>query len=226
MKALVDVQPVTPAGGAEETVTRKLKAGAVHFANGKRLVAGDEVELTKTQEVAFADKLEPVETPKFRQAEGEGIEKDYKPTEEDLKAQATPPLPTSHSPQDIGAKTATPGMVDSNPGNLTRAPRPAVPVNPTQTDVAGHPPINDPRLAVIAGGNRAPAEVLAEAGSVPATAAAPGSAPSGPAAPAKAPAGTPVAPAKTPAAPSGPAAPASSGTKTPEDLTSRGDKKK
>jgi hypothetical protein len=133
-------------------------------------------------------------------------------------------VPTSHTPQDIGAKTVTPGQVDSNPGNEVRAPRPGFASNPTATDVQGHPPIHDTRLAGIVGGNRTPEAVLAEAGSVPAPAKSPAAPTSAPAAPAKAPTGTPTAPsapAKTPAS-----APSSAQTKEPEDLTNRGDKKK
>ncbi len=218
MKALVDVQPVGPGAEPEETVTRTLKAGAKHYANGRLLVGGDTVELTKTQAIAFADKLEADKENAPRQASGPGIEETKEPSEEEKKAAAANlrPVPTSSLPQDIGAKTATPGMVDSNPGNLTRVPQPPAAVNPpsANADTAGHPPIYDAHLATLPGGNRTAESVLAEAGQGPAATPSTGAK--------AATAGTAGAQASVPAATSD----KTPATKTPDDLTSRGDKKK
>jgi hypothetical protein len=157
MKALVDVQPVGPAGPAPETTRRKLKAGMTHYANGQEFVGGQEVELTKVQEAAFGDKFEPSENPQqLRQADGPGVETE---TPEEQKQQPQfRPVPTSHTPQDIGAKTNTPGQPDVNVGNQTRLPQVPAATNPVEADqdTKGQPPVRDSYTAARVGGNVTP----------------------------------------------------------------------
>lgn len=201
----------------EKTITRRLRPGMKHYgrdADGNTLLFsdGEEVELTQSQSAAFDDKFLPAENqPAMRQAEGDGIEKDYKPTEADLKALSRPPLPTSHSPQDIGAKTPTPGQGDQNPGNRVGQPMGAVPHNPADADTMGHPPVRDSHLASIVGGPMPPSAVVGTRTNE--------GAPGGPS-------GADGNPSPTPATPEPPAAPTAPAAPKPPTAPAAADKKK
>jgi hypothetical protein len=107
-----------------ETKAYKLVRGSHVGAN-----IGDTVQLTKDQAASFADRFEPVDKDDDEPAsrsraagkKGSGTEEPQELSDEDKAALARRPVPTSHTPQDIGAKTMdNPLAADTNPGNLVR----------------------------------------------------------------------------------------------------------
>lgn len=121
-----------------ETKTYRVRERAVGRSfNGAGLTADQEVELTEAQATAFADMFESAEdTKKAKKAK--------KDEEESDKGSDAPPVPTSHTPQDIGAKTLN---LSAPASTSTR---------PTGTPTAGAdgpvaegqiPPIRDNKIA-------------------------------------------------------------------------------
>jgi hypothetical protein len=127
MKTVVDGQPLREAE-APKTKSYKLRSGFTHInEKGERLEPGADVELTEQAYRSFADKFEPSD--KKRSAKDDGTQ-----SREDMeKALREPaPLPTSHLPQDLGAKTPNLEVGDLNPGNVTQTRR-----------AAGNPPVSN-----------------------------------------------------------------------------------
>lgn len=156
MDVVVNGEPLNQAAQADERKTFRLRQGKglTHFHEGRNLKPGDEVELTPSQALAFADKFEPVEDSSSRRKSKDKDEdpaKTFEPSEEDKKAQAVRPVPTSHTPQDIGAKTFQEGTPAQNIGNATRLRQPAATAAPVPAgadgDVDGIPPIRDNKVA-------------------------------------------------------------------------------
>jgi hypothetical protein len=126
MKVVTDGEPLRQAD-APKTKGYKLKPGYTHIVGSDRLSEGQEIQLTEQQYASFADKFFPAEKDQATGAQGKSDEGSY---EERMKAQrefmAQPaPAPTSHLPQDLGAKTPDLSMPDPNPGNVTNTRRPA-----------------------------------------------------------------------------------------------------
>jgi hypothetical protein len=151
---IVQGKPVEGQGDAPKTKDRKLKQGATHYHAGRRYVGGESVPLTDEQAAAFSDKLEADEdAQRTKQNEGPGVETNFDPENEDFKkAQALRAVPTSHTPQDIGAKSPTPGMPDINPGNDTTRPRPPVAQLKPEESQGPQPPIQKSTTAAVASG--------------------------------------------------------------------------
>jgi hypothetical protein len=157
-------EPAAP----KATKQYKVRQGRVHSSGGRTYREGETVELTEAQARAFGDKFESVDESPFmtRQASGPGVEEDFEESDEEKQANTRAALPTSHTPQDIGAKTVTPGQADANPGNRKRvavgpvpvAPAPAV--NPGDQETQGMPPIRDSYTAAVVGGTVSPVQVV------------------------------------------------------------------
>jgi hypothetical protein len=105
-----------------EMETYRLRSGARHFMDGEEVQSDDEVQLTQREFEAFADKFEPTgkKSTQRRSKPDKGVEE--APTLVADKLNPPPPIaaPTSHSPQDIGAKTIDLNAPKANPLNLTR----------------------------------------------------------------------------------------------------------
>ena len=143
-----------------ETKPYKLRQGARHWHDNAPVKPGATVQLTEAQATAFADKFEPVGKAELpQQGEGDGIEKtkqlDPKAAAAAAVAAGKATVPTSHTPQDIGAKSNT--LPDSNVGNVVPRSGPApLPTLGADGEAKGLPPVRDSREAALVGGSVTP----------------------------------------------------------------------
>jgi hypothetical protein len=131
----------------QETETYVLREGMRHSVAGRMVGAGEEVELTKDQAIAFADKFQRASSEK--QKKGAKLPAGVESTEpiragaKEITGPPPLPAPTSHTPQDIGAKTADLDAPKGNPGNVTggvsTSLRTAFPTRPEALQSASEP---------------------------------------------------------------------------------------